>query len=490
MPQPQKDHGSTNQTANRDSTADGLADELRDQLAAVSRREQTMNAEIESLKREVRNLARLASSSRQPAPPGVGDVLVTAGLAAVAVKTWDHREELVEVLDGLLTESDDEASAVTDGDEPAEAVALRDRVRAAAAGHAVHLIRSPAAGDDVLGALSDMPRPESPVAPGTPDRAHAALLGSSLAVRELEGRVREVAATADPVLIVGEAGSGKDGVARAIHEASPRAPGPFVAMHCAAFPTSLLHAELFGHVAGAFTGALRDRAGRAEEASGGTLYLDGVDHLPPDVGGALADVLASGSVRPLGGQMGRAVDVRVIAALDRDGQDCAAALPHPDLAARLAPNTLRVAPLRERPEDVRVAAARLLQDAAGRLGRDAVFTDAAVAALEQHDFPGNLLELENVVEQALAAAEGAEVDAHHLPLVRRGGAIHETRTLAPGLEGAWPTVQQHARDLERALLERALAERADLDLPALARLLGTSTRVLELRMRELGLTEP
>ena len=117
-PQPQRDHGSTNQTASRDSAADGLADELRDQLAAVSRREQTMNAEIESLKREVRDLARLARSSRPPAPLGVGDVLVTAGLAAVAVKTWDHREEFVEALDRLLTESDDEASALADGDEP------------------------------------------------------------------------------------------------------------------------------------------------------------------------------------------------------------------------------------------------------------------------------------------------------------------------------------------------------------------------------------
>ena len=117
-PQPQRDHGSTNQTASRDSAADGLVDELRDQLAAVSRREQAMNAEIESLKREVRDLARLARSSRQPAPPGVGDLLVTAGLAAVAVKTWDHREEFVEALDGLLTESEDEASARADGDEP------------------------------------------------------------------------------------------------------------------------------------------------------------------------------------------------------------------------------------------------------------------------------------------------------------------------------------------------------------------------------------
>ncbi len=320
-------------------------------------------------------------------------------------------------------------------------------------------------------------------------RRHTALLGDSPAARALEARVAELCASDDHVLIYGEPGAGKARLARAIHERSDRAGGEFLVLHLAALPANLMEAELFGHAPGAFTGALTERLGRIEEADGGTLYLDSVDHLPPALAERLGTLMASGAYWPAGADgtrpdEARAVDVRVICAMDRDDAQCSDALPHPELAERLCERALRVPPLRERPEDIRLMAAHLLGLATDRSGQQAVLTDAAAGALVRHDFPGNLLELEGIVEHAMLATDRAVIDAHHLPIDRRG--VEAAPLLGPTLEGSWPSIAAQAREMEKALLDRARCEHPSLDVEGLAELLGTTARVVELRFEEYG----
>lgn len=249
-----------------------------------------------------------------------------------------------------------------------------------------------------------------------------ALLGESAAARGLQARVAELAASDAHVLLYGEAGAGKERIARAIHERGARRPGPFVAVRCAALPVRLIEAEVFGHVAGAFPGAVAARPGRIEQADGGTLYLHGVDGLSPALAGRVEGLLASGAYRPAGGGAQRAVDVRVICAIDRDDEGAASLLPDPALAERLSRDPVRVAPLRERPADIRIIAEHLLADAAARTGGESVLTDAALGAVTRHDFPGNLRELEDVLVHAAAAADGRAIDVVDLPVLRRGEA--------------------------------------------------------------------
>ena len=182
--------------------------------------------------------------------------------------------------------------------------ALRDRIRAAVGeGHDVEIARAKR--------------------PGRQRRKHTALLGDSAAARALEARVAELCKSDEHVLFVGEPGAGKARLARAIHDRSDRADFDFVIIHLAALPSNLMESELFGHAAGAFTGALTARTGRIEEAEGGTLYLDAVDHLPPEMAERLATLMASGVYWPVAADEARAVDVRIICAMDRDDTDCA-----------------------------------------------------------------------------------------------------------------------------------------------------------------------
>ena len=346
--------------------------------------------------------------------------------------------------------------------------ALRERVRSAVGrGHEVEVAR--------------------PRRPGRERRRHTALLGESAAARALEARVAELCQSDEHVLIVGEPGAGKARLARAIHERSPRADGEFVVVHLSALTTNLMEAEIFGHAAGAFTGAVTARLGTIEEADGGTLYLDAVDHLPTELAERLATLMASGVYWPVGATEGRTVDVRVVCAMDRDDAECSDALPHPDLAERLCNRAVRVPPLRERPEDIKLMAAHLLAQVGARSGQEAVLTDAANGALMRHDFPGNLLELENIIEHAVLAADQPEIDALHLPLTQRG--VEPLPAIGPSLDGACPGIAAQAREIERDLLGRARRERPELDTSELADLLGTTERVIELRLQEYGWEE-
>jgi two-component system response regulator GlrR len=223
------------------------------------------------------------------------------------------------------------------------------------------------------------------------------LLGRSPAMRELFARLARVAPTDSSVLIHGETGTGKELVARAIHEASPRAGGPFVIVDCAALPENLLEAELFGHARGAFTGAASARAGAFEEAEGGTVFLDEIGELPLAVQPKLLRVLESRQVRRLGETAHRAVDVRFVSATHRDLRTMVnAGAFREDLYFRLAVLVVALPPLRQRPEDIPLLVEHMLRGDASSIG------PGPMRELVGRPWLGNVRELRNFVERARA----------------------------------------------------------------------------------------
>ena len=241
------------------------------------------------------------------------------------------------------------------------------------------------------------------VAPGG-DR----LVGSSSALLEIFKTVGKVAPRNVPVLITGESGTGKELVAHAIHAASPRAEGPFIAVNAAAIPRELLESELFGHERGAFTGATNSRAGRFREASGGTLFLDEIGDMPIDLQAKLLRVLQSGEVTPVGGRSAEIVDVRIIAATHRDLDDRVREQAfREDLLYRLRVVPLSLPPLRERIEDVRTLALHFVERYAPELAEGPMsLPDTTIDRLERHNWPGNVRELENAIKRALVLSSG------------------------------------------------------------------------------------
>jgi len=241
------------------------------------------------------------------------------------------------------------------------------------------------------------------------------------------------------VLVLGETGTGKELVARAIHEASGRA-GAYLTVNCASLPEGLLEAELFGHLRGAFTGATADRKGLFEAATGGTILLDEIGDMPLAVQAKLLRVLESGEVRRLGSPTPRTVDVRVVAATHRDLDRCVGeGTFRQDLYFRLNGLTIPVPPLRERASDLPLLTGHFLARHARAAGRPApALTDAAAAALARHPWPGNVRELSHVLERAVALARGPRLDVEDLPLRLRD---------APGEAGPAP---QSLDEVEKA----------------------------------------
>ncbi len=241
------------------------------------------------------------------------------------------------------------------------------------------------------------------VAPGG-DR----LVGSSSALLEIFKTVGKVAPRNVPVLITGESGTGKELVAHAIHAASPRAEGPFIAVNAAAIPRELLESELFGHERGAFTGATNSRAGRFREAGGGTLFLDEIGDMPIDLQAKLLRVLQSGEVTPVGGRSAEIVDVRIIAATHRDLDDrVREGTFREDLLYRLRVVPLSLPPLRDRIEDVRTLALHFVERYAPELAEGPMsLPDTTIERLERHNWPGNVRELENAIKRALVLSSG------------------------------------------------------------------------------------
>ena len=256
-----------------------------------------------------------------------------------------------------------------------------------------------------------------------PDTSFGPLVGESAAMRRVFATLRRVAPTDSTILVTGESGTGKEVCARAIHEASARAKKPLVVVDCGALPATLIESELFGHVRGAFTGAVRDRAGAFETANGGTIFLDEIGELPLDLQTRLLGVLERRRVTPLGGTQPRPIDVRVVAATNRDlrARINQGAF-REDLYFRLAVVTVEMPPLRQRREDIRLYVERFLDD----LGARGTFTfdDDTLDRLERNPWPGNVRELRNVIERAAALGSGAipslREDQPALPTVATG----------------------------------------------------------------------
>lgn len=241
----------------------------------------------------------------------------------------------------------------------------------------------------------------------------AALIGRSRAMQEVFKQLGSYAATPVPVLILGETGTGKELVARALHLHSRRAEQPFVAVNCAAIPENLIESELFGHEKGAFTHAVARRAGSFEQAQGGTLFLDEIGDIPPAVQAKLLRVLQERRVRRVGGSQELELDVRIITATHRD---LSAMIKkgefREDLLYRLNGAVLRLPPLRERAEDITPLARHFLAKVAGQLGiAEPAIEREALEVLKQHRWPGNVRELENVTRTLLIEARGFSISA-------------------------------------------------------------------------------
>ncbi len=234
------------------------------------------------------------------------------------------------------------------------------------------------------------------------------LVGSSAALLEIFKTLGKVAPRNVPVLITGESGTGKELVAHALHAASPRAEGPFVAVNAAAIPRELLESELFGHEKGAFTGATASRTGRFRDANGGTLFLDEIGDMPVDLQAKLLRVLQSGEVTPVGGRNGERVDARIVAATHRDlDARVRDGSFREDLLYRLRVVPMSIPALRDRVEDVGTLARHFVERYAPELAEGPVSLPAAtIDRLERHDWPGNVRELENAIKRALVLSTG------------------------------------------------------------------------------------
>ncbi|MBW2417593.1 MAG: sigma-54-dependent Fis family transcriptional regulator [Deltaproteobacteria bacterium] len=243
------------------------------------------------------------------------------------------------------------------------------------------------------------------------------MVARSASMDELGSLVRRVAESDVTVLLLGETGTGKERVAHAVHQLSPRAGGRFVAINCAALPAELLESELFGHAKGSFTGAANDRAGLFEEADGGTLFLDEIAEMRFSLQAKLTRALEERAVRRLGESRERAVDARVVAATHRNIEAMVAdGSFREDLWYRLNVAAVKVPPLRERKEDVELLAAHFLKERTPQRGRRIIgFTSAAVAAMESFDWPGNVRQLRAAVERACVVSAGERIDVGDLP---------------------------------------------------------------------------
>jgi len=244
----------------------------------------------------------------------------------------------------------------------------------------------------------------------------AGLIGRSGGMLAVYKQIALACASDAPVLVTGETGTGKELVARAIHRHGPRASRPFVPVNCGALPEGLLESELFGHVRGAFTGAVADKKGLFEEARGGTIFLDEIGEMSAPLQVRLLRTIELGEVRPVGGTRVSSVDARVIAATHRDLERAAREGGfRQDLFYRLHVFSVRIPPLRERREDVPLLAAHFLAGFGSRGRGAASLTPAALAALAVHDWPGNVRELENTLERVAVETRGGMIDVTDLP---------------------------------------------------------------------------
>lgn len=340
----------------------------------------------------------------------------------------------------------------------------------------------PPAGDGAGGAAASAAgeSPGGEAAAGPP--AGLEIVGDSPAMQRVRQMLRQVAPLDSTVLILGETGTGKELFARALHAASGRRHGPFVAVNAAALPAARIESELFGDGAGVLPGVRRDgHPGKFAAASGGTFFLDEVGDLPLPLQAKLLRVLQEGEVDPVGGGGPRRVDVRVVAATHRDlAAMVAEGTFRSDLYYRLNVVSLSLPPLRERPEDIPALARHFLAQLGGRYGGpERRLAGEALACLQAYAWPGNVRELRNVLEQALAFAPGDRILPAHLPPY----VYREEVALVPPAPGAGPA---RGADGERQAIEAALARSGGNKVKA-AKLLGISRASLYVKLKVHGI---
>jgi DNA-binding NtrC family response regulator len=356
--------------------------------------------------------------------------------------------------------------------------------------NAVHYLRKPFELDELLdtvkevGERAQLRRAASGVRSRHDDPIEAALIGHSAPMVALKNRLKAIADSDAPILIHGETGTGKDVAARAIHQASSRRTGPFVAVNCGAFPETLIEAELFGHERGAFTGAVQRRDGRFSAAEGGTLFLDEVTEMPAGSQVKLLRVLQEGVFQPLGSNRDVAINVRILSATNKDvrkllddGQF------RKDLFYRVRVLDAHVPPLRTRGGDLPLLVGHFL----GRFTPPGEpvpgISVLAWALLREYPFPGNVRELEHAVHHAMVLCRGAEIDVQHLP--------DEIRGRAPGwsAERERSSLADSMADYERILLLRTLEE-VEWNRSRAAALLGVSRKCLWEKLKKHQIQEP
>ncbi|MBF4987688.1 sigma-54 dependent transcriptional regulator [Methylophilus sp. 14] len=308
------------------------------------------------------------------------------------------------------------------------------------------------------------------------------LIGNSAPMQSLKQMIQQVAPERATAFIVGETGTGKELVAKALHDASPRKSQLFVAVNCAAIPVDILESELFGHEKGAFTGAVKERVGKFELANGGTLFLDEITEMPIQLQSKLLRVLQENVVEKLGGNRQIALDVRVVAATNRDPlQAVKEGKLREDVYYRLNVIQLQVPPLRERGEDVGLLADYFLHKRQGKL------SESARACLQQYRWPGNVRELENILERAAILAGGQTIQPQHLPAdITQSLAPASSEPSTANSEGNDLSIPRATETIERRLILQAL-DACQGNKTKAAKLLEISERSLWNKLNQYGL---
>ena len=338
---------------------------------------------------------------------------------------------------------------------------------------------------------------------GDPSRTQEAvdeeLIGTAPAIQTLRKQISKLARSQAPVHIHGESGSGKEVVARLIHNNGPRAQGPFVAVNCGAIPPELMESELFGHMKGSFTGASHDKVGLFQAASGGTLFLDEVADLPIAMQVKLLRAIQEKTVRPVGASEEQHTDIRLLSATHKD---LAKEIEHgrfrQDLYYRINVIGVQVPSLRQRLEDLPALTTAILKKiTASDAAQQAKLDKSALQALANYSFPGNVRELENMLERAFALSDGEIITADDLQFSKSAPVISQAtdnespeqrnnHTNAP--HEAFGDLEGYLEDLEREIISAALEE-CRWNKTATAKLLGISFRSLRYRQKKLGLDD-